>query len=356
MLKISPDKILSWVAANFQYKPRKGGLELLICNPFDGDTGWNFNISTTKGTVHDWRGDEWAKVGNSKGRPTFIRFVQLYRNCSFTEAIQEVLGSSISLDAIRALLKQGKPQEEPKKVSQNGIVLPENSIKIDQSPEKMMVGIIKRWLKSRGVTDEDVIKYDIHHHGPIVVWPYYEFDELVFWQSRSAFEKIYLFPSEDCGVTKSMFLYGFDYADPGEYVVITEAIFGMMTLGEQCLASGGAGMSPRQINKLKLLVPNKGVIFAPDNDLAGISSIISNYELAAGLKYPLLYSMPPRIEMPAKPGCKPEFTKDWNEVGSIVGFKEPVRKIFENNIKRLTQQELLKLRIEIAKRRALKSA
>lgn len=347
-MRVSPEKILEWVAANFQYKSRKNGKELTICNPFDGDTGYNFNINTMTGKAHDWRGDGWAAIGGGKfQKPTFIRFVQVYRNCTYMEALQEVLGKSMSLDTIRMLLVKERGQRDAGKTipeeTHSQIKLPEGSLRINESPERKIVSIVKKWLLSRGVTDELIDKYNIHHCGLTAVWPYYEYDDLVFWQSRNALEKIYLFPPESVGVTKSHFLFGFDQVEPGQYVIITEAIFGAMTLEDQCVASGGAIMGRYQVAKLKLLYPKKGVVFAPDNDLAGKQSIITNYELASGIKYPMYYSIPSKVQMP-----NGKFTKDWNEVGETIGFGKPVKDMFAANIKPLTSENLIKLRLECA--------
>jgi hypothetical protein len=56
----TPEQIEAFVAHYFDFKARKNGRELVICNPFDGDADFHFNVSKAKGVCHDWHGDEWA--------------------------------------------------------------------------------------------------------------------------------------------------------------------------------------------------------------------------------------------------------------------------------------------------------
>ena len=84
LIKLTSDQIENWVARHFEYKRRKGGDELLICNPFvPGDNKYKFNISTvakeskrTKHSnywVHDWRPSAQQYNGS------FLKFVQRYK-------------------------------------------------------------------------------------------------------------------------------------------------------------------------------------------------------------------------------------------------------------------------------------
>ena len=85
---ITPNQVEAWVAKYFDYKTRKGGEELRINNPFNEDTGYHFNISTSKLACNDWRGNEWAGYNPNSGRRykcTFLRFVKLFLEQTFTE-------------------------------------------------------------------------------------------------------------------------------------------------------------------------------------------------------------------------------------------------------------------------------
>jgi len=327
MIKPTPEQISAWIESNFDTKPRKGGLELRINNPFDGDTGYHMNISVVKACCHDWRGDDWARGY----KPSFLRFVQLYRNCSFAQAVKEVCGQDVTIRSLQNKLRDDAKKAEEKKKSEN-LGLPKNK-KIVESDSRF-ARIVKNWLKSRGLTEELMELYDIRYAGGDVIWPYYEYDELVYWQSRNYMNKNFLFPPEDVGVTKGMFIYGFDLIEPSDYIIITEAIFDCMTIGAQCCASGGAALTNMQIRKIKALNPVNGVILAPDNDEAGLKSLRDNYFLIE--KYFKVYhSIPPKFH-----GKKD--IKDWNDLGRIVGFRK-TREIFESSIKKLEISDVAKL-------------
>ncbi len=323
--KPSQAQIVEWIETNFDYRTRRGGEEYLINSPFNPDSGYNFNINVADGICHDWRGDEWAK-----GAPkTFLRMVQVYRGCSFTEAVREVCGKSVSPEAIYARARQERTKEanEEARKALYDIKLPEGSRPITDDTS-LQAKILRNWLHSRGVSDFSIKDLGIHYHDSFVVWPYYEYDSLVYYQERNHMNKIYLFPSN---IDKSHYLYGFDLVEPSDYVVVTEAIFDKITLGNQTVATGGAIMGPVQVRKIRALNPVNGVILSPDNDKAGIKSLVENYHLLNPY-CKVFYSLPPKIRM--KNG---ELSKDWNELGEkkLVPWDE-IPKVFEQGIKPLT--------------------
>lgn len=333
-MKPTSDQIAEWVENNFDYKTRRGGNEYLINSPFDDDTGYNFNISLEKAACHDWRGDDWAD-GNSK---TFIRFVQIYRRCSYVEAVQEVCGKGLTADAIyRKISKERRKKDikegEDKAAREYDIKLPNGSLLIHNDDSKL-ANMARIWLNNRGITDEMIEMYNIHYNINDVIWPYYEFGSLVYWQQRNCFNKSFLFPADS---NKSEYLYGFDYAEPGEYIMISEAIFCAMSLGNQCLASGGSVISKNQLAKIKFLNPKKGVILVPDNDDAGMNSISNNYKLISPY-YKVWYCLPPKIKM--KNG---EYSKDWNDLlTNRIYNSSKLIKYINDNVKLVNSSELLK--------------
>jgi hypothetical protein len=343
-IPIPPEKIAAWVYRNFpDCKPRKNGDELRICNPFNDDTGYHFNISCIKGYAHDWRGDSsWVGYNPNTGKlqyRTFIRFVQLYLtqkrgSCSFTEAIQDVLGAS---SGARALFKWQRTRLLPETKETVSLALPDGTAKFGQSQPKLIAGLVS-WLNSRGVDDRKIKKYNIMHSGLDVVWPYYEYDpEPVYWQCRSRLNKVFRFPPENVGVTKGEFFYGFDQVEPASYVAITESIFVCLTLEDQCLATGGASMTHTQVQKLKLLGPRDGIILTPDNDKAGIESILHNAALIKPLGYKIFYALPPIVKLPDG-----SFSKDWNDLVKVASTAE-IKKTFEISVKPLNMQQKLYL-------------
>jgi len=340
--QIPPEKISAWVYKNFhECKPRKEGDELRINNPFNGDEGLHFNISVIKGCVHDFRGDSWAGY-NLAGNPqkkTFIRFVQKYLTqqrgrCSFSEALQDVLG--VSSGAL-SLMKWQKRRLLPETKDEASLELPEGTIEFNTTSQ-LSSGLLS-WLASRGVDDKKIKKFKIMHSGFDIVWPYYEYDPdtIVYWQSRSRINKIFRFPSESIGVTKGQFFYGFDQVEPASFIIITESIFNCLTLEDQCLATGGASLTETQVKKIKLLGPREGIILAPDHDKAGIESIAHNANMLQSLGYKIFYALPPIIKLPDG-----KMSNDWNDLIKVTNIKE-IRSIFEKSVKSYNFQQKLYL-------------
>lgn len=325
--KPTPEQITAWVAKHFDYKVRKQGVWLLINNPFDGDTGYNFNISTTEAFVNDWRGNQWAPISQRTGKRKrgFIKFVQLYLNCSYQSAVKsicEAAGSQVPRFSL-----------EPEKISESEpplVDLPAGVEFILDSKQKKAAELVLRWLKSRGIDREIIEEQRIHHLGTDVVWPYYEYERLVYYQSRSMLNKRFLFPDQaKFGVSKGQFLYNFDHVEPANFLVITEAIFDCLTLRKQAVASGGADLTVEQIKKIRLLRPKEGIILAPDNDGAGLKSIINNARALPSWDYQICYSVPPE-SYNGKP------VKDWNELWQV-GCRD-VFKLMSSNIRLIVEK------------------
>ena len=364
-IKIPPETIADWVYRNFEVKPRKGGEELRIANPLVDDNGYHLNISITKAAVYDFRGNEWIGYLPETGKRracTFIRFAQLYLektrgHCSFSEALADIFGSSTSAGSILRQLRNKTKTESPRQ-QEGAIVLPEGSVPFNfESPSKMDQSILS-WLRGRGINDQKIKRYRLLRCGFDVVWPYYEWDaEPVYWQSRSRLNKKFLFPPENVGVTKGEFLFGFDLIEPASYLVIVEAIFCSMTLGDQVVASGGASLSPVQIKKIKAIGPKDGVILAADNDKAGLESILHNASLLRPLNYRLYYAIPPSIPFADDPNDK---TKDWNDLVTSRDGRPPLmgdeeaRKVFESSVKPFTIQARFYLQDRITQFKAIR--
>jgi hypothetical protein len=341
-IPIPPEKITAWVYKNFpDCKPRKNGDELRINNPFNGDAGYHFNISVIKAKAHDWRGDaDWVGYNPNTGKlnyRTFIRFVQQYLTlkhgrCSFSEAVQDILGTS---SGTRALWKWHKTRLMPECKENVSLALPEGTLEFGKS-SKLTSGLLS-WLESRGVDEKKINKYKIMYCGLNVVWPYFEYDELCYWQSRSRINKIFRFPPESVGVTKGQFLYGFDQIEPASYIIITESIFNCLTLEDQCLATGGASLTNIQVKKIRLLGPKDGIILAPDYDKAGIESVLHNAALLQPLNYKIYYALPPVVKLP-----NGDLSNDWNDLVKVANAAE-IREAFEKSVKPFNVQQRLYL-------------
>jgi hypothetical protein len=339
MLKIPAKKIAGYIESRFEFRMRKEGQEYLINNPLTYDTGFHFNINPEKAVCHDWRGDEWAGAINpktGKRNCSFIKFVSLYEKVDYSEAIRLIMGTDY-------ISFRTEVQKLP--VIKEEMSLPRGAMALSTSSaaERQM---LERWVISRGYTTDEIFNRNLHHLGAEVIWPYYEYGELVYWQSRSRLNKRFAFPSseifdDDGNVVgkrefgKADYLYGFDEAEHGTFVIITEGIFDMHTLGGQALASGGALLTPNQIAKLKLLNPKKGVILAPDNDAAGVNSAFSNQIKLRQANLNAYVSLPP------------DTVKDWNElVTERKMAKSAIRILFDERIMQLNPVTINKLRIK----------
>lgn len=350
--QIPPHKIKSWVERHFEVKPRRSGQELRINNPFDGDTGYHFNVSIEKSCCHDWRGDQWAGPVNprtGKRNCSFVKFVQRYKKCSFPEAVRDILGTK---EDIQAFLRPEARLEDPKALRTISVELPNGTLRLAPALDQQ-AKMLKIWMNKRGYTNEELDQNDIYYSGMDVYWPYYEFDELIYWQSRNRLNKIFRFPDTNIKDTKGNiigktegskghFLYGFDDLQFASYLIITESIFGKHALGEQVVATGGAILTETQVKKIKLIGPRNGLILAPDNDKAGIKSIITNYDLLTSLGCRLFYSIPPKV--PFKKDGQDAVTKDWNEFIEYLKLsKAEVRELHDRSIKKLNFDAINKL-------------
>lgn len=350
--QIPAEKIIAWIKNNFDFKTRKNDTEYLIRDPFRDGSGYKFNINPSHGMCHSWYGDEWAGPINpqtGKRNCSIVKFVKVYRKCSYREAISELLGTTEGISSYLRPEGRINNAEPQRKVE---VALPDGVELLSTSNDKQ-AKILRSWLESRGYTLEQIEKGELYYIGMNVYWPYFEFEVLVYWQSRSRMNKRFEFPSVNVydakgnvvgktEGTKGDFFYGFDFAEPASYVIITEAIFDQNTLDKQCLASGGVDLTKNQINKLKILGPRKGIILSPDNDKPGISSIIRNYQMLKHLGFPIYYSLPPKLEY-TENDIK-SYTKDWNEIGQKVAGFENVRKIHDDGIRKLSVQEIVRLK------------
>ncbi|MDP6586673.1 MAG: toprim domain-containing protein, partial [Anaerolineales bacterium] len=274
------------------------------------------------------------------------RFVQLYRRCSFVEAFKEVCGKDVTVSSIYAKLKKENAEVKSAEAEEReyDIALPSGSLPIIDHKDTLNGRMLVSWLASRGVGEDMIAQYRLHFHSMHVVWPYYEYGSLVYWQERNCLNKVFRFPSESVGVTKGMFLYGFDMVEPGDYVVVTEAIFDSHTLGAQTVASGGAILTDKQVHRLRALNPTNGVVLAPDNDAAGVKSIISNYELLHPYFKKIFYALPPKLKY-----GDDQVATDWNDIGRHKIMPWPqIRTTFEKCIKPLTRSDVVRFMLKPA--------
>jgi len=303
-VKITKEQITKWVSRHFEYKLRSGGNQITICNPFDGDTGWHFWISTQvtenkhgkKGIwVHDFRPDKY-QYGTS-----FVKFVQKFKNLSYFDALKDICGGSVKLaDKLRA--QRAEEIDEPEEIVKR-IELPKCKHFSDKD-DSVARNLALSYLSGRCISEETAIRYSLGYTPTHIVFPYFEFGELVYWQKREIGSKMFEFPPEgSTGLKKTNFLFGFDQIEPDADVAVTEAIIDSISIGDFAVATGGAGLSGLQARKIKAMRPSR-VILCPDNDRAGKKSLRQDYELLKSL-------MPMESLFICLP---PDPFKDWNEM------------------------------------------
>jgi hypothetical protein len=333
----SKQQITNFVSKHFDHKSRKNGQWLLICCPFDNDEAFKFGINAVTGTCNYWRGNDWAGHANSKGHRNrgFLNFVKLYLKCTFEQAIQELskYGPAFQFEE-----KDEGATPAPDDVQ---MVLPPGTEPLISSTHPKIAAMALGWLKSRGLTLADIKKYDIGHSAFDVIWPYYEYGLLVYWQARNFTTKRFTFPAiDEFNVGKADFIYNFDNIEPAEDIFITESIIGAITLCHQAGATGGAGLSPTQLNKVSLLGPKKGVVLVPDNDPPGINYLVKDAEALEARGHKVYYSLPPwSVDGVA--------VKDWNEM--YTHAKMPfadIRRVMEAGIRKFDIRAKVKLMTE----------
>lgn len=281
---IKPAQVERWLKTHFpNYKRKSKGRQAAINNPFEHDTGYHMWINLQPASskthdsvdyfVHDWRSKQYNM--------TFVSFVKKYRKISFFEALREITGSNK-----RTLRRELKDEEEQEDVIEKIIQLPDMSQSFKDTMkncDKQYIRVRKKsidYLKSRAITEDRAIEQELYFTPTTIVFPYIEYGELVYWQERSILGKRFNFPDEkETGLSKTNYLYNFDNVEqPNGTVIIVESIINSISIGEGCVATGGAVISTmsKQLLKIVSLRP-KMVILAPDFDKAGIDSMIPNY-------------------------------------------------------------------------------
>lgn len=340
MIKLTAKQIETWVSKHFEYKSKSKGRQLVINNPFNGDTGWHFWIATypdeikkgpAKGRsdcwAHDFRPGEWSG--------SFLRFVKEYKNISFYDAVKEVCGGSTSniRDYVRQQLQANIPKEEIVEPEERIIELPPRSKPLTEDKSSRAREIAINYLANRKISEETAIRNFVHYRPGAVVFPYLEYGMMVYWQERSIISKEFLFPDEmETGLQKSDYIYGFDQIEPNGYAIMVESIFNALSLGDDVGASGGADIIGKQVNKLRALNPHT-IILAPDNDDAGVKSLKRNFYALQHLPSKLAYSLPP-----------PDM--DWNDMDKELGAGS-ARKYLEDNVYALNIKTIAKLFIKL---------
>lgn len=329
---INKENIVNWMDENgFEYQIR--GDELLTKNPFAHNDKFKFSIRLEErndkdktipvGMCHDWRPQY------SDCNVNFVKFVMRYKNLSYKDAVNEVGG-----DIKHSNRKNTKPREILN--LKFNIQWPDCSLPLTNDKYKKLHEMTVNYVKSRCITEEDIILYNIHYNTEGLIFPYYEYEEFCYWQMRSIIGKSFTFPSNEVfNVSKGDFFFGFDLVKYNDDLIITESIIDSISIGPGSVASGGASLTDNQVNKISLFNP-KRIILAPDNDDAGIASILKNYELLH--KYDIWYCIPVG-----------DGFKDWNDFDKKTKLHHGIHKYIISNCVKLGFKEKIKLKKKLIK-------
>lgn len=338
MKQLTPEMIEDWVAKHFDdYKKKSGGTQICINNPFDGDTGYHFWISLRRTeSRRNKRTDYWVhdfRPGHNKWDGSFVNFVRQYKNISYFEALRSITGTVGSASKLLRELREGRQEEseEQSEPEESEIELPDNCYPLWRDAGSKAAKIAKRYLRSRKITEDDIERYKLHYTPVSIVFPYYEYGIFCYWQQRDVLGKRFSFPNEvETGLKKTDYLYGFDDVEPHDFVIMVEAIIDKISIGSDCVASGGATVIGKQISKLYALAPST-VVLAPDADLAGLKSLRSNYD-KLNPKFKLAYCFPPKVNQLQ--------VNDWNKLDQLLG-KGTSRRYILDNSRKLTKAALV---------------
>jgi DNA primase len=319
---------------------------MVISNPFYHNDNKYFNINTENGACHDWRDDSWAGPVNPKTgkRPrNIVRFVQLFKGVSYRDALNEILGSSHQLHLVDI-------RDDSKEEVDIALVdIPPGFAKLD-SPDNGLKRPVWDYLIKRGYEPEEIISEGIHYSDSNVLWLYTEFGQLVYLQSRNIYNKKFWFPPANnygpdgrlvskLEITKKDVIYGFDDVPRSEYVILTESIFDRIVFGRHAMSVGGAHITREQVDRLDLIGPKQGVIFAYDNDIAAIESILSGAPIIANKGYQVFFSMPPMERVNG------QLIKDWNEMYTHAKLtKKDIVATMNKNLVRFSEVSKLRLK------------
>jgi len=243
MIELTRNQIITWVQENIgPYKIRSKN-ELITINPLYHNDNFKLNINLSKGLIHDWRTKEFDCH--------IFKFIMRFKGLSYYDAIRDITKK----DNLRFVIDSFQKKVESELKIEH-IKLPRGSYLIEDDKFPQIQKDAINFLKSRCLTDSDIKKYNIHYTATNIVFPYYEFEELCFWQSRSVIGKVFTFPdSLIYGIGKLDFLFGLDFISHEDDVILVESIIDSISIGSGSLALGGALIAEKQRRKLKFIQP-----------------------------------------------------------------------------------------------------
>lgn len=343
--KPTADQVESWVRGNSisvkeRYSSSRGEKCLLIDNPaIPGDKGYHVGIFPESCRVHDFR----PNMSDFNG--DFIKFVALVNNYRWIDAYYAITGNNATtleeLSKTATIRLNNEKKQEIIEDKADSIKLKDGYKPITENPDTICKMAIS-YLNKRQISLEEAIDLKIHYGVNSICFPYYEYDDLVYWQIRDTLSKRFEFPT---GLSGQVFLWNFDNMQSMGDIFITESIFNAAVIGKDAVSAGTAKMSREQIMKIKAMQP-KRIILCPDNDAAGLASIVHNFfamEKEAVFKSSnhnrILYCVPP------------EKGQDWNDFAvnhNRIENKNVVKDFVLGTTKPVSIMEIMKIKKQVA--------
>lgn len=219
-------------------------------------------------------------VSNAKGRD----IISLFKKLKIDKSYMDTLYKIVKRKNLYVNSDDSKKDESVK--------LPDEFIKLYEYPVikditvKMQMKQALNYLKARGITRTDILRYNIgycpngQYSGRIVVPSYDENFNLNFFVSRSIFEEDNL-KYKNPKVSKDVI--GFEsFINWEEPITLVEGVFDAITARYNTIPLFGKIIQPRLLEKILLRKPPK-VIVALDNDAISDSIKISSLLLREGI-------------------------------------------------------------------------
>ena len=293
--KIPENIIIAFLQDNFGDLRKTSSDEIRINSPFADDRKFHMYINTEKGVVKDF------KSGYSG---SFI---------SFASEILSLGNRAVISHLIKNYSGRGSMEDfsitEFMEVSQE-FELPEGLNWFAEAKNGIIRNQAYKYLERRKIPEEIINEFGYVYqtgseYNRMIFIPFYEESELVYYICRDFTGKNDLRYNFPHGLNSKKFVYNIDKIK--DTVFIFEGVFDALALKEQVgTAMLSADLGKEQATKILNRAP-KNIIFVPDNDETGESTLEKNIKLL--LKY-----RPPSLDLTIWI-YKLEGVKDFSETG-----------------------------------------
>ena len=190
-----------------------------INDPYTIDTGFHLGINPEKGYAYSWK----------TGGHNLQYLIRTLLNVSSQKA-QDIL------DDYRVLHNHVSKAVEYKPFT------------ISEKPTEARH---RNYLRHRGFNAKYLVeKYDIRSDNDNIVIPIYFHQDIVCYQSRNIYKKVYMFPSRaESIIPAKEILYNLDNCNE-KYIIIVEGVFDVFRLGDNSASTFGMEYSHKQISIL----------------------------------------------------------------------------------------------------------